>query len=161
MKSLALVLSFFFVGCGDCIPSSVTSPASFSVGGAPAQTIAVAHSADELRAALANAKVSSKENLDAFVAGTSFVTTDVALVRAGGERARLAGAKTDRDRVTLYFTGQCSPCAGGDPGSYYEAAAEHEAAHAERTELVRVPKGARVDVRVCATSCGQCPTNVP
>ena len=176
MKALALAI--FFVGCGDCIPSSVASAASFPVQGVPAK--AVAHSADELHAALANAKPfvppqspgvaatddaarskAAHDQLDAFVAATSFATSDVALVRAGADRARLAGAKTDGDRVILYFTGMCSPCAGGNPGSYYEAQAAENAARAERTELVRVPKNARVEVRVCETECGRCPTNVP
>jgi len=154
MKILALVL-VSFVGCGDCIPSSVKSAASVGVAGAPATSLKSARSGDELKSV-------SGPGVEAFVAATDFATTDVALVRAGGgDRARLAGETTSGDRVTLYFTGQCSPCGGGNPGSYQDAKNAQDAAEAPRTELVRVPKGARVEVRVCGAECGACTTNVP
>ncbi|HEY2370096.1 MAG TPA: hypothetical protein VGH87_27045, partial [Polyangiaceae bacterium] len=84
-----------------------------------------------------------------------------ALVRAGADRASLRGQKTKDATTTLYFTGICSTCGGGNPGSYEDARESEEAARAERTELVRVPKGSRVVVEVCETHCGTCPTNVP
>ena len=63
--------------------------------------------------------------------------------------------------TTLYYASVCSPCGGGNPGSYEDARAAVEAARAERTELVRVPKSSRVVVKECATDCGTCPSNVP
>jgi hypothetical protein len=159
MKTLVLASSIFFVGCGDCIPSSAVNASSVALDGPPARALAVTHSPDELGAALAGKWV--KEQLDGFVAATNFATTDVALIRAGGERARLAGQTVDGARVTLYFTGMCSPCPGGNGASYQEAQLGYNAAYTERTEVVRIPKGAHVDVRVCAKTCERCPTNVP
>lgn len=159
MKAVVLALSIFFVGCGECLPSSVQHVSSVTLDGPPVQSLAIAHSADELRASLGARW--TKERLDAYVAETTFGTTDVALVRAGDDRARLAGETVEGNRVTLYFTGGCPACAGGNPTSYEEAKSAYDTAHAARTELVRVPKGAHVEVHVCQSSCGQCPTNVP
>ncbi len=183
MKLFVLALSILGAGCGDCIPSSATTPSSFAVRGPSADALVVARSAAELRAAVAKIPVSppapdprvapnpeadpaalakqAQARLDAFVAATSFATNDVAIVRAGADRARLAGQTSDGKRVTLYYAGDCSPCSGGNPGSSEEAAYAYEMRTAERTDLVLVPKGARVAIRVCGSSCGTCPTNVP
>jgi len=180
IRSIAALL--FVIGCGgDCIPKEAATPASFAVNSAASDDMHVVHSADELRAAIGNANISfpplqghaaaipdpatteadARKALDDFIAATTFATTDVALVRAGDERAMLRGSTTRADATTLYFTGVCSTCAGGNPASYYDAAAAENAARAKRTMLVRVPKGSRVVVAQCSTECGTCPTNVP
>ncbi len=98
MKILALAL-VSFIGCGDCIPSSVKSAASVGAAGAPASSLKIARSGDELKSV-------SGPGVEAFVSATNFATTDVALVRAGGgDRARLVGETTSGDRVTLVFHG--------------------------------------------------------
>jgi len=149
----ALLALMFLAGCGDCLPSSLATPASATISAAPARDFAVAHSADEVRAAGSEAA--------AFAAATDFRVSDVALVRAGEARQRLAGSKTRGDHVTLYYVAGCSPCGGGNPGSFAEAEAADAARRAPRTDLVRIPKGARVEIKVCDTDCGTCPTNVP
>ena len=151
MRTLLALL--FLAGCGDCLPSSLATPASVTVSGAPAGDVVVAHSAGEVHAAGNDAA--------AFVAATDFRASDVALVRAGEDRQRLAGSKTRGDRVTLYYVASCSPCGGGNPGSYADAEAADAARRAPRTDLVRIPKGSRVEIKACDAKCGTCPTDVP
>ena len=149
----ALLALAFLAGCGDCLPSSLATPASVAVSGAPAGDVVVAHSADRVRAAGSDAA--------AFAAATDFRVSDVAMVRAGEDRQRLAGSQTSGDRVTLYYVATCSPCGGGNPRSYADAEAADAARRAPRTDLVRIPKGARVEIKACDARCGACPTNVP
>ena len=154
MKAI-LVSALVLGGCGgECLPSSLATAASITVAGAPRGDVVVARSAGEVGGA-------ADPRVAAFVAATDFRTSDVALVRAGDDRQRLAGTKTSGSLVTVYYVGSCSPCGGGNPGSYYDAVAADQAARAGRTDLVRVPKGAQVAVHACAAECGTCPTNVP
>jgi hypothetical protein len=180
IASLLLVL-----GCGgDCIPKDIKNADAFAVNSVPSSDVRVIGSANELRATIDTAHVSfpqatgqvyraapledpavheanARKGLDEFVAATNFATTAIALVHAGGARASLRGLVTRGPTTTLYFTGVCSTCGGGDPGSYYTNAAAEDAARAERTELVRVPKGSRVVFEQCSIECGPCPSNVP
>lgn len=185
MKLRALI-AVFAIGCGgDCIPKGATTPATFAVNSTPSTDVRVVHSADEVRAAIGGAHLSfpqpsptrsgraaepadpaadeanAHKRLDEFVAATNFATTDIALIRAGNARASLRGQTTKDATTTVYYTGVCSTCAGGNPGSYYDAAEAEQEARADRTELVRVPKNAHVVIKECATECGTCPTNVP
>lgn len=181
MRSLAF---FFLLGCGgDCIPKGVKSADAFAVNSSPANDVRVVHSADELRAAVGGAHISfpmsgrasraaepadpavdeanAHKRLDEFVAATNFAATDIALVRAGEARAWLRGLATNGPTTTLYYTTLCSPCGGGNAGSYYDAADAEQSSRAARTELVRVPKSSHVVVKECSAECGTCPTNVP
>ncbi|HEY2369878.1 MAG TPA: hypothetical protein VGH87_25940 [Polyangiaceae bacterium] len=182
MRSFALI-AVFAIGCGgDCIPKEAVTAASFAVNSAPASDVRVVHSADELRAATTGAHLSfppsprvhrdvpsdptseetnARKLLDEFIAATNFATTEIALVHAGGERALLRGLATSGPTTTIYFTGVCSACAGGNPGSYYDAAEAEKEARADRTELVRVPRGLHVVLHVCSIECGSCARNVP
>ena len=180
MRSRAFI-AVFAIGCGgDCIPKEAVTAASFPINVAPTVDVHIVNSAAEFRSMLGNARVSfptpprvagqeadtnelvAHERLVQFVEGTNFTTTDLALVRAGGARSVLRGVTTNKNGpTTLYYAGTCSPCGGGNPGSYEDARASEEAARAERTELVRVPKGSHVVVKECSTECGTCPTNVP
>ncbi|CAN5742029.1 hypothetical protein BH09MYX1_BH09MYX1_31940 [soil metagenome] len=99
--------------------------------------------------------------LDAFVTATDFAKNDVAVFSAGaGGVGSPTGARTKGEQVTIFFVYPCSPCGGGDPGSYYSARSSYDLANAPGAVLVRVAKGARVSVKECG-ECGSCPSNVP
>ena len=173
--------ALFLLGCGgDCIPKDAVTPAAFAVDVTPSSDVHMVDSARELTMTLGEnthisfppppstarqeadtTEMGARERLHAFVDATNFATTQLALVHAGGARAILQGVTTKNGTTTLYYTGACSPCGGGNPGSYESARASEEAAHADRTEIVRVPRGAHVVVKQCETNCGTCPTNVP
>jgi hypothetical protein len=177
----SIVLCALVLGCGgECIPKEAKNAESFAIDDAAKTDVRLVRSADDLRAAIGNAHLSfpqannvahvepeateaeAHKRLDEFIAATNFTTSDVALVQAGGgERALLRGLTTKDATTTLYFTGVCSTCGGGNPGSYESARASEEAARTPRTELVRVPKGARVVVQMCSMECGSCSSNVP
>ena len=182
-RSIALL---FLLGCGgDCIPKDVKNAETFDVNSAPPVDVRVVHSADELRAAIGGAHLSfptpeyerqsravepadpvkdeanAQKRLDEFIAATNFATTAIAIVHAGGARASLDGLAANGPTTTLYFSGVCSACGGGNPASAYEASERAAAARADRTQLVRVPKDARVVIKQCSTECGTCPSNVP
>lgn len=100
--------------------------------------------------------------LAALADATDFARFDVAIVRAGGARARLSAAIARGDTVAVYFAGACAPCGGGDPGSYEQARRAYERETAAGAELLQIPKGARVVVERCgATSCGACRHDLP
>lgn len=178
IRSIAALL--FVLGCGgDCIPKEAATPAAFAVDVAPQSDVHIVNSEAELRSMFANVHVSfppppgvarqeadtnelgARQRLVEFAAGTNFTTMDLALVHAGGARAVLRGVTTKDATTTLYYSGVCSACGGGNPSSYEDARASEQAARADRTEIVRVPKGSRVVVKECATECGTCSSNVP
>ena len=177
MKEVALALCLVACG-GPCIPREATSAASFAVDVAPTVDVHIVSSSAELdvmidqntrisfpstvaRQEADTGELSARQRLIEFRNATNFATTDIAMVRAGGARSSLRGIVTSGATTTIFFSSSCSPCAGGNPGSYEQAREAEEAGRAERTELVRVPKNTHVVAKECTQECGTCPSNVP
>lgn len=161
-----------------CPGALLAAPSIALTGGAPGDDVQVVTSAEALQSAaggLVARETSARSRdgyaiptpnerglLESFLRETDFATQDVAVVRAGGERNRVAGIETGAAGTRIFLSPTCSPCGGGNPGSYYAAQASREAEIQPWTALVRVKKGASVTAETCSTApCGQCPSDVP
>jgi len=101
--------------------------------------------------------------LDAYIAATDFTRFDLAVIRAGGARQSLAGLTPPgrATRTTVTFGASCAPCAGGDPGSYMDAAAAYNAGQRPWTLVIRVARSRPVHVATCGPACPPCSHDIP